>query len=88
MIWSSFIKDNYAELVVKFKGGKLGLEFEHMKPLLDNDGGHGMIFSDGEKTYFTYHTPNKSLFEHPEFCVLEDHGDFISIGKSIFSVKA
>jgi len=81
MIWSSFIKDNYAELVVKFKNGKLGLEFEHMKPLLDNDGGHGMIFSDGNKTYFTYHTPNTSLFEHPEFCMIDDNGDFISITK-------
>ena len=81
MIWSSFIKGNYAELVVKFKNGKLGLDFEHKKPLIDNDGGHGMIFSDREKTYFTYHTPNKSLLEHPEFCLIEDHGDYISIKK-------
>ena len=79
MIWSSFVKGNYAEFVVKFNNGKLGLEFEHMKPLIDSDGGHGMIFSDGEKTYFTYHTPNKSLFERPEFRVIEDCGDFIRI---------
>jgi GH43 family beta-xylosidase len=79
MIWSSFIKGNYAEFVVKFKNGKLGLEFEHMQPLIDDDGGHGMIFSDGEKTYFTYHTPNTSLLEHPEFCVIEDRGDSIGI---------
>ena len=79
MIWSSFIKGNYAEFVVKFQGGKLGLEFEHMMPLLDSDGGHGMIFSDGEQTYFTYHTPNISLLERPEFCVIEDCGDFIRI---------
>ena len=81
MIWSSFIKGNYAEFVVKFKNGKLGLEFEHMEPLLDSDGGHGMIFSDGENTYFTYHTPNKSSFERPELCLIEDNGDFISIKK-------
>ena len=79
MIWSSFIKGNYAEFAVKFKNGKIGLEFEHKKPLLDSDGGHGMIFSDGKQTYFTYHTPNKSLFERPEFCVIEDYGDFIGI---------
>ena len=79
MIWSSFIKGKYAELAVKFRDGKLGLEFEHMKPLIDSDGGHGMIFSDGENTYFTYHTPNTKGREHPEFCMIEDNGCFISI---------
>ena len=79
MIWSSFIKGKYAEFVLKFKDGKPGLEFEHMEPLLDSDGGHGMIFSDEKNTYFTYHTPNKSLFERPEFCLFEDNGDSISI---------
>ena len=77
MIWSSFVKGKYAEFVLKFKDGKLGTEFEHMQPLLDNDGGHGMIFSDGKNTYFTYHTPNKSLSERPEFCLIEDNGDSI-----------
>lgn len=81
MIWSSFVKGKYAEFVVRFKDGKLGTEFEHMQPLLDNDGGHGMIFSDGENTYFIYHTPNKSLSERPEFCLIEDCGDFIRIDK-------
>ncbi len=81
MIWSSFIKGNYAELVVKFKDGKLGPHFEHVKPLLDNDGGHGMIFSDGKKIYFTYHTPNTNLHECPEFRVIEDNGDSICIKK-------
>jgi GH43 family beta-xylosidase len=79
MIWSSFIKEKYAELVVKFKNKKFGTEFEHLEPLIDSDGGHGMIFSDGMHTYFTYHTPNISLSEHPEFCVLNDNGDSLSI---------
>ena len=79
MIWSSFIKGNYAELVVKFRDGKLGTEFEHLKPMLDSDGGHGMIFSDDKNTYFTYHTPNKSLSEHPEFCVVEYNSDCIRL---------
>ena len=81
MIWSSFIKGNYAEFAVKFKEGRLGTDFEHMEPLLDSDGGHGMIFSDGKHTYFTYHTPNKSLSERPEFCMIEDHGDLIRIDR-------
>ena len=79
MIWSSFVKGKYAEFVLKFKGGKLGTAFAHQKPLLDSDGGHGMIFSDGKNTYFTYHTPNKSLFERPEFCLFEDNGDTVTI---------
>ena len=79
MLWSSFINRKYAELVVKFKNGRLGTEFEHLAPLLDDDGGHGMVFSDGEQTYFTYHTPNKSLLERPRFCILHDCGDTIHI---------
>ena len=79
MIWSSFIKGKYAEFALKFKDGKLGTEIEHQKPLLDNDGGHGMIFSDGSNTYFTYHTPNKSLFERPEFRLFEDNGDSVAV---------
>jgi hypothetical protein len=81
MIWSSFIKGKYAEFVLRFKDGKLGTEFEHQKPLLMNDSGHGMIFSDGKNTYFTYHTPNKSLFERPEFCLFEDNGDTVTINQ-------
>lgn len=79
MIWSSFIDKNYAEFVVKFNGGEFGLDFEHLKPLLDSDGGHGMIFSNCKNTYFTYHTPNKSGFEHPEFRLIEDGGTSIKI---------
>lgn len=72
MIWSSFIKGNYAELVVRFKDGKFGLEFEHLPPLIDSDGGHGMIFSDNSGAYFTYHTPNKKEYEHPAFCKIKE----------------
>ena len=79
MIWSSFVKGNYAELVVRFQNGTLGTEFEHLPPLLDNDGGHGMIFSDGEHTYFTFHTPNVKGLERPEFCLFEDFGGRIAI---------
>ena len=81
MIWSSFIKGQYAELLVRFKDGRLSTDFEHLPPIIDNDGGHGMIFSDDKHTYFTYHTPNTSGFEHPEFCVLEDCADGIKLKK-------
>ena len=81
MIWSSFIKGNYAEFVVKFKDGKLGTEFEHLQPMLDSDGGHGMIFSDEKRTYFTYHTPNKKTLERPAFCEIEELDGRIRIKK-------
>lgn len=77
MIWSTFSAGNYAELVIKFKGGELGTEFEHAGPLILNDGGHGMIFSDGKELYFTYHTPNRTDFERPAFCRITDNGDSI-----------
>ena len=79
MIWSTFINGKYAECVVKFKDGKLGTDFEHMKPLLDNDGGHGMIFVDGKQTYLTYHTPNVKGLERPMFRLIEDLGDRLVI---------
>lgn len=80
MIWSSFKAGNYAEYVVRFKGGDLGGEFEHLDPLDTSDGGHGMIFRglDG-RLYFTFHAPNRSLDERPHFTELEDLGDTIVV---------
>ena len=80
MIWSSFMHGDYAEYVVKFKGGDLGRDFEHLAPLDTRDGGHGMIFNglDG-RLYFTYHSPNASGYEHPHFVELEDKGTCIEV---------
>ncbi len=80
MIWSTYIEGKYAECLVKFKDGEIGMDFEHLEPLVDSDGGHGMIFKDLEgNLVLTYHTPNLSLFEHPHFVVVEDIGDSIVI---------
>ena len=79
MIWSSFIKGNYAQLAIRFKDGRLGMDFEHLDPILDNDGGHGMIFNKDGKTYFTYHTPNTSGKEHPEFRSIRYNGGTLEI---------
>lgn len=81
MIWSSFVNGKYAELLVKFKGGEIGMEFEHLTPLLDNDGGHGMIFDNNETKFFTYHYPNRLGYEHPEFALFEDYGNELKIKK-------
>lgn len=74
MIWSTFIEHKYAECMVRFKNGEIGTDFEHLEPLLKNDGGHGMIFKNQDELYFTYHTPNKSLDERPAFKKLKDVG--------------
>ena len=77
MIWSTYIKGKYAECLVRFGEGDLSMNFEHLDPLIDDDGGHGMIFRSGDKLYLTYHSPNTSGFEHPCFIEIEDTGDAI-----------
>ena len=79
MIWSSFIKGQYAELLVKFDDGVLGTEFVHLPPIIDSDGGHGMIFNDGKKLWLTFHSPNTPGSERPVFIEIFDNCDsFIS----------
>ena len=80
MLWSTFIKGNYAECLVKFNGGEIGAEFEHLPPIVDNDGGHGMVFKDFDgNLQLTYHAPNKTGFEHPYFVKVKDNGERIEI---------
>lgn len=79
MLWSTFIKGQYAECVVRFKNHDLGMEFEHLEPLISDDGGHGMIFGKDDTLMLTYHTPNTSGEEHPVFRVLNDCGDCIGL---------
>lgn len=79
MLWSSFIKGQYAELLVKFDSGEIGTDFTHLEPLIDNDGGHGMIFKGEDKLYLTFHSPNQSGFEKPCFVEIEDRGNTVSV---------
>lgn len=83
MLWSTFIKGNYAQCLVRFKGGRLLAELEHLPPLIADDGGHGMIFKADGRLYLTLHTPNKSGFEHPCFIELEDKGNSLSITNNL-----
>lgn len=79
MIWSSFIQGKYAELLARFDGGEIGTKVTHLPPLLDNDGGHGMIFRGEDKLYLTFHSPNQKGFERPAFVEIADTGDNLSI---------
>ena len=79
MLWSTFINKQYAECLVKFNDGELNLNLTHLDPLIDDDGGHGMIFKDNENIYLTFHSPNKSLYERPKFVKIKDNGDCLEI---------
>ena len=79
MVWSTFIKGLYAECLVRFENGSIKNRFEHLDPLIDNDGGHGMIFEADGKLYLSFHKPNTSGFEHPHFVRIEDKGDTIAL---------
>ena len=80
MLWSTFIKGNYAQCLVKFNGGEIGMDFLHLPPLVDDDGGHGMLFKDiNDNLQLTYHTPNTRHHEHPHFVSVSDIGDKIVI---------
>ena len=79
MIWSSFIDNQYAEMLVRFEGGELGLDYTHLPALADNDSGHGMLFKAKDKLYLTVHYPNTMECEHPVFIELEDLGNTIRV---------
>ena len=80
MLWSTFINHKYAECFVRFNDGEIGVNFEHLPPLIDNDGGHGMLFNDTEgNLWLTYHSPNQTDYERPHFVSIEDVGNRIII---------
>ena len=67
MLWSTHLNKKYAQCLVKFDEGTIGGIFTHQKPVITNDGGHGMVFKDNDELILTYHSPNMTGFEHPVF---------------------
>nr|MCR5040911.1 family 43 glycosylhydrolase [Clostridia bacterium] len=82
MLWSTFPRGEYAECLVKFDGGSIKSSFSHLAPLIDDDGGHGMIFRSADGLYLTFHSPNRSGHERPFFVELEDLGSSLRLKKS------
>ncbi len=82
MLWSTFINGQYAECLVRFDGGSIKNEFTHLSPLIDNDGGHGMVFKANGRLFLTYHTPNQTDYERPCFVELKDCGDTLMLKQS------
>ena len=81
MLWSTFPNGKYAECVARSDNGEIDGHFEHLTPLITNDGGHGMVFSVGDNLMLTYHTPNESLKERPVFRRLVDAGDHLVVAE-------
>ncbi|WP_050180596.1 glycoside hydrolase family 43 protein [Domibacillus robiginosus] len=74
MIWSSHSEKGYAVGVAKSVSGAVEGPWVHEeKPLLDEDGGHGMLFRDfaGERR-LAIHTPNKSPNERAIFLKVKE----------------
>lgn len=79
MIWSTFIDHKYAQCVARSENGSITGHFEHLPPLITDDGGHGMIFKAGEELFLTFHSPNQTGLERPRFVKLEDCGDHLRL---------
>lgn len=79
LIWSTFVNHKYCQCVARSSNGEIDGTFEHLPLLIDDDGGHGMIFEAFGELFLSLHTPNKSGFEHPKFIKLTDNKSFIAI---------
>lgn len=64
-IWSSFNKDGYMEVVSRSDNGDIDGNWSiDLNPLIDGDGGHGMVFkSKDDETIFVMHSPNAAGLE-------------------------
>ncbi len=59
LLWSSFTGSGYALGIAKSESGILGPWVQEESPVIDSDGGHGMVFRglDG-RLYLAFHSPN------------------------------
>lgn len=89
MLWSTFEGRDYCVVTARSKNGKVDGEWTHddtplfSKKLADGkDGGHGMIFTDGNgDMYLSIHSPNKTSEDEKEEVVFlricEENGTLI-----------
>ncbi|WP_309091042.1 glycoside hydrolase family 43 protein [Domibacillus sp.] len=74
MIWSSYSEKGYAVGIARSLSGAVeGPWIHEAEPLLDQDGGHGMIFRDFTgKRRLAIHAPNRSPHERAVFLNMEE----------------
>ncbi len=79
MIWST-CDNGYVQCVAASDNGSIFGKWSHLKPVFDDDGGHGMIFKDFDGNLkLTLHCPNISHEEKPVFFSIKETEDSIVI---------
>lgn len=79
LLWSTSIDSKYCQCYSKLRNGNVYGPYDHMSPIPNVDGGHGMIFKNGDKIMLVYHSPNRPGFEHPVFKEINDDGIFLRL---------
>jgi hypothetical protein len=85
MLWTSFGAGGYSVGVAKSTSGDILGPWEQVpEPLYAGDGGHCMIFRsfDGQ-LWLTFHRPNQSPDERPQFFPLVERGSSIHLADSM-----
>lgn len=79
MLWSSVGEKGYAMGMAT--ADKIEGPWKHIdKPLVTENGGHGMIFEDGDKLYIIYHMPNDPhMMERAHFQEVVEDCDILKI---------
>lgn len=79
MIWST-CDNGYRQCVATSDNGSVCGNWSHLPTLFDDDGGHGMIFTDlNGELRLTLHCPNISLEERPVFFRLTETEESVKI---------
>ena len=83
MIWSTST-GKYVQCIATSDNGSVTGKWSHLKPLFEEDGGHGMIFKDlNNKLRLTLHCPNDTEYEKPVFYDLKETEDTLVIAEKI-----
>lgn len=81
MLWSSHGKKGYA-MGQAVSDNILGPYEQLKEPIINKDGGHGMIFKKEDKLYISFHKPNEPhMKERAHFERIYDMGDYIKLAK-------
>ncbi|MDR1641230.1 MAG: glycoside hydrolase family 43 protein [Clostridiales bacterium] len=80
MLWSCMGEKGYCIGYAISENEIQGPWKQHLLPLYDKDGGHGMIFSTYEgKLFLAVHSPNDTPNERAVFLEIEDLGDSLAL---------
>ncbi len=79
MIWST-CGDGYLQCVAVSDNGSVAGNWSHLKPIFEDNGGHGMIFESlNGDLMLALHCPNTSLEERPAFFKIKETENSVKI---------